>query len=209
MDRLDEVLATAATLLRRVDDLLTTAGAAADHAIWDELRRVRLLPGAAARSVAALRPSAFREAVPELRAGARACVDTAADLPAPGDWTGEAADAYDEVRRLAAADLSGGDESLEERLEATADLAQALADWMEKSRADLAVALAAVLTSAEAVTLSAPPPTTESTATPPGRTETMAAADVGARVLRTVADSYTEAADLLHGSGDLATPALM
>ena len=204
MDRLDQVLATAGPLLRRVDDLLATAGAPADHAMWGELRRVRLLPGAAAEAVASLRPSAFADAVPELRAVARACVDTAADLPEPGEWTGDAADAYEDVRRRAAADLSGGGESLDERLEATADLAQALTDWMAETRGGLAAALATVLTSGEALTLSA------ATAAPaPSVAETDAAADVAELVLRTIADNYAEAFDLLQGSRDLAKPVPM
>ena len=66
------------------------------------------------------------EAGPEIRAEARACVEIATDLPAPEKWTGEAAEAYDEARQRTAAELSGGDESLDERLEATADLAEAL-----------------------------------------------------------------------------------
>jgi hypothetical protein len=147
-DRLDDLLAAAGPLLRRVDDVLTAGGAPPEHAVWQELRRVRLLPAAATEAVAALRPSALREAVTELRAGAQACVETADALPPPGDdWTGEAAEAYDELRTRAAAHLSGGDESLDERLEATADLAQALTDWMTQTRAGLASALATVLTS--------------------------------------------------------------
>jgi hypothetical protein len=206
MDRLDQVLATAGPLLRRVDDLLGTAGAPADHPVWGELRRVRLLPGAAARAVASLRPSAFDDAVPELRADARACVDAAAGLPPPGDWSGEAAEAYDDVRRRAAAELSGGEESLDERLEATADLAQALTDWMGETRSALAAALAAILASGEALTLSAhraePTPA-------PAAAETSAAADVAELILRTIADHYAEAFDLLRASRNLATPTPM
>ncbi|GIE98280.1 hypothetical protein [Paractinoplanes rishiriensis] len=200
MDRLDQVLATAGPLLRRVDDVLATTGAPAAHEVWGELRRVRLLPGAAAEAVAALRPAAFHEVVPELRANARACVETAADLPEPGEWSGEAAEAYEDVRRRAVADLSGGDESLDERLEATADLAEALTDWMAATRADLAEVLAAVLVSGQALTLTAP----AHAALPPATAETAAAADVAVHVLRSIADNYLEAADLLRGSRDLA-----
>jgi hypothetical protein len=158
MDRLDEVLAEAGPLLRRVDEVLAAGGAPAEHAVWPELRRVRLLPGDAAAAVAELRPAAVADVVPELRAGARACVEAAAGLPEPGDWTGEAAEAYDDMRRRAAADLAGGG----------------------------------------AVTLSVD-------TYPPLDAESTAAADVAAHVLRTIADGYAEAADLLHGSRDLAT----
>lgn len=199
MDRLDEVAAAAAPLLRRVGDVLTAGGAPEGHEVWDELRRVRLLPADAVRAVAALRPSAFDDAVTELRSGARACAETAAELPPPGGWTGEAAEAYDDLRARAATHLSGGGESLDERLEATADLAQALTDWMAQTRSRLAAALAGVLLSGEALTLSAPP------GAPPAVAEIEAAAQVAARLLREIADSYAEPADLLHGSADLAT----
>jgi hypothetical protein len=206
MDRLDHVLDTARPLLERVDEVLSSVGAPPDHGMWAQLRRVRLLPGDAAHAVAALHPAAFAEAVPELRADARACVQLADSLPPPGDdeWTGEAADAYDDVRRRAAAHLRGGDESLDERLEATADLAQALTEWMEQTRADLAVTLAGVLDSGEAVTLAA-----AGTAIPPPEAEVLAAAEVAAHILRTVADNYEHATDLLHGSAELATPTPM
>ena len=200
MDRLDQVLGTAAPLLQQVDEVLHTAGAPAGHALWTHLRRVRLLPGDAARAVAALTPEVFTDAVPELRADARACAETAAALPAPGEWTGEAADAYDDLRRRTAVRLSGGPDSLDERLDATADLAQALTDWMTKTRADLAATLAVVLTSHEAVTLTSLPPH------PPETPQVLAAADVAARVLRDIANSYDEGADLLRGSATLAAP---
>jgi hypothetical protein len=202
MDRLDEVLAVAAPLLSRVDDLLDKAGAPVDHEVWRELRRVRLLPGDAVRAVAALRPGAFDDAVPSLRADARACSAVAAGLPPPGEWGGEAAEAYAEVRGRMAERLSGGDdESLDERLEASADLAQALIDWMVRARADLAVALARVLASGEAVLLSASEVDVGGAS---GGDEALAAAGVAAFLLRAIAGSYADADDLLQGSAELA-----
>lgn len=201
MDRLDDLLRSSRPLLDQVDDLLARAGAPAEHPIWAELRRVRLLPGEATRAVAALRPGALAEAGPELRAEAQVCVTVADDLPAPDEWTGDAADAYDEARRRIAAQLSGGDESLDERLQATADLAEALRDWMEQTRAAVAAALARVLTSSEAFVL-----TGGETAF--SAASAVAAADIGAHLLRTVADHYELATDLIHGSRALteATP---
>ena len=204
MDRLDHVLDTARPLLQRVDEVLSRTGAPADHGLWAELRRVRLLPGDAARAVAALRPGAFADAAEELRADARACVRVADSLPPPEEWTGEAADAYEDVRRRAAAHLGGGDESLDERLEATADPAQALTEWMTQTRAELAGALAGVLDSGQAVTLSG-----GGAAVPPADAEVLAAADVAVHILRTVADNYDYATDLLHGSAELAEPTPM
>lgn len=200
MDSLDQILPTAGPLLRRVDELLSGVGAPPDHEVWTQMRRVRLLPGDAARAVATLRAGDLAEASPELRADAHAYAGIAESLPPPGTWTGEAADAYDAARRRAADHLSGGLESLDERLEATADLADALAEWMVQTRADLARTLAEVLSSTEAVSLFA-----ASTIDPAASGDVIAAADVAERILRVVADSYELAADLLHGSAELAT----
>jgi hypothetical protein len=201
MDRLDEALDAATPLLRRVDEVLTIAGAPAEHALWAELRRVRLLPGDAAQAVAALTPAALADAAPELRTDARAYAEIAVDLPAPGGWTGEAADAYNDLRRRTASHLSGGHESLDERLEATADLAEALTDWMTKTRARLAAALADALTSGEALILMS----SSAATSPPPMPDVIAAADVAAHVLKSIADSYTDAADLLQSSTTLTT----
>ncbi|GAB2613306.1 hypothetical protein Aab01nite_69390 [Paractinoplanes abujensis] len=199
MDRLDQVLDSAIPLLRRAEDVLELAGAPPGHPVWGHLRRVRLMPADAARAVAELRPAALAEAEPELRAGARVCAGAAA-LPAPDEWEGEAADAYDDQRRRTAAHLSGGPDSLEERFEATADLAAALHDWMIRARDNLASTLADALTSAEALTLTGP------VSFPPTSAETVAAADLSAHVLRVIADDYAEAEDLLEGSRQLADP---
>ena len=196
MDRLDQVIQTAGPLLRRVDDTLSTVGAPPGHHLWAELRRVRLLPGDAVHAVAALRPAELAEAAPELRADARAYAGIAESLPAPTDWTGDAADAYDAARRRAADHLSGSPDSLDERLEATADLADALIEWMAQARSELAAILAEILSSTEALDLSTDSIVDYSAA--------LSAADIAVRLLRTVADSYDLATDLLNGSAELA-----
>jgi hypothetical protein len=201
MDSLDQIAGPAATLLSRVDDVLSTAGAPPEHGMWAELRRVRLLPGDAVHAVAALRTDDLLDAAPELRADARAYADLAGSLPAPGAWTGDAAEAYDVARRREAERLSGTPESLDERLEATADLADALVDWVTRTRGDLAGTLAQVLTSAEALTLTA-----DSSADPAAPAPIQEAADLAERILRTVAESYDVAADLLYASAELAIP---
>jgi hypothetical protein len=197
MDRLDRLMTTAGPLLRQVDDLLAVAGAPPDHRVWTELRRIRLLPGDAARAVTALRPDELREAAPELRADARAYAVLAASLPPPGEWTGSAAEAYDGARQRVAAHLSGRPDSLDERLQATADLADELISWMRSARDGLAGALAAVLTSTEAVTLAG-------TEAPHQQAE--AAAEVAAQVLEAVAEGYETGAELLYTSRRLAEP---
>jgi len=201
MDRLDDTLGTVAPLLKRVDEVLAWAGAPADHDVWPALRQVRLLTWDSAQAVAALRPADLADAAPELRQDARSYAGVAESLPAPGGWAGTAADAYDRARKHAAAHLSGGPDSLDERLEATADLADALTDWMRSTRDGLAATLAEVLTSAEALSLS------ETPTDPPTVREVEAAAEVAARVLRVVAGSYDTAEELMTGSAALTTPA--
>jgi hypothetical protein len=198
MDRLDEVLTVAGSLLDRVDEVLSGVGAPGGHDVWRELRRVRLLPGDAARAVAALHPTAILDAAPELRADARAYADLADALPLAGSWSGAAADAYEKARRSTAEHLNGGPGSLGHRMSATADLADSLIGWMRHTRADLAAALAEAMLSAEAVLLT--------TGDHPPSTLADAAAVIGARVLRTVADSYDEAENLLATAADLQTP---
>ncbi|MEV6349835.1 hypothetical protein [Actinoplanes sp. NPDC051851] len=190
MDRLDALLDVAAPLLNRVDSVLGTTGAPEEHRVWAELRRVGLLPGDAARAVAALRPAAIAEAAPELRGQARVCADTADTLPPPAEWVGEAATAYDEARRRTAERLAAGPASLRHRLTATADLADALTGWMTRARTDLAATLTGILTSAEAVTLIAG-------VAFPSADESRAAAEVAATLLGTIADTYDRADDLL------------
>ena len=129
-DRLDGVLSTAAPLLKRVDRVLAATGAPPGHELWPSLRRVRLLPWDAVRTVAALRPHDLAGAAPELRADARTFAGTAGALPPAGGWTGDAAEAYDAARDRVARHLGGGPDSLDERLEATADVSDALGEWM-------------------------------------------------------------------------------
>jgi hypothetical protein len=201
MDALDQIAGPADSLVRRVDELLSGAGAPPDHRVWTQLRRVRLLPGDAVHAVTALRSAELLDAAPELRADARAYAGIAESLPSPGGWTGAAADAYDAARRRAADHLSGGADSLDERMEATADLADALIDWIEQTRGSLAGTLAEILVSSQAITLVAEEP-----ADPTASRLVAAAADVAERILRSVADSYDTAVELLHGSAELAVP---
>lgn len=189
-DRLDRLLEAAGPLLSRVDAVLAGIGAPEGHAVWPELRRVRLLPGDAVRAVGEMRPESIREAAPELRAEARAYAHVADALPLAGAWTGEAAEAYEKARRRAAEQLNGGPDSLGRRMEATADLAEALTTWMSRSREDLASTLMEILTSTEAVTL------TGGGDVAPDQ-QARAAAEVAAPLLRTVADGYDRGETLL------------
>ena len=197
-DRLDRLVEAASPLLGRVDAVLSGVGAPEGHPVWPELRRVRLLPGDAVRAVGALSPEPMRDAAPELRAEARTYADVADALPRAEEWTGAAADAYEQARRRAAERLNGGPDSLGRRMEATADLAEALTEWMSRAREDLASALAEVLTSAEAITLTGGEVAPDE--------EARAAAGVAALLLRTVADSYDRGEALLDESAPLQDP---
>jgi hypothetical protein len=74
------------------------------------------------------------------------------------------------------------------RLVATASYVDAVAEWWRESRGDMAVALAEVLTSAQAVVLNAAPRDTEVAAP---------AADIGAHVLAAAARAHDAGYDLL------------
>lgn len=198
MDRLDDLVGLADLLLVRVDDVLASVGAPPGHPVWTQLRRVRLLPADAVRAVAGLRPDALADAAPLLRHQARQYADIASSLPAAGHWTGDAADAYDAGRRRMVEHLSADPASLAERLEASADLGAALLDWMWQTRSALAGTLADVLSCAEAVLLTA-----DTEVGPASRDAAAAAAEIGAQLLRTVADAYDAAEDLLDGSAEL------
>ncbi|MEU4419538.1 hypothetical protein AB0F81_02860 [Actinoplanes sp. NPDC024001] len=195
-DRLDQLVEAARPLLSRVDTVLSMVGAPEGHHVWPELRRVRLLPGDAVRAVCDLHPEAILESIPELRANVRAYADLADALPMSEAWSGEAADAYEQARRRAAEHLNGGPDSLSHRMEATANLADALAEWMTRARGDVAMALAEAMGSAEAVTLSA------GSDLPPDE-EARAAANVAALLLQAIADSYDRGEALLDDSAPL------
>ena len=153
MDHLDRIGPPAESLLARVDDTLRAAGAAPEHPVWAELRRVRLLPGDAVRTVAALRADTLRSAVRALGAARETVAGMPVDLPGPGAWQGPAADRYVAGRDALAAHLG---EDLTGRLDASASWAGSAARWVDDARDRIAVMLAEVLVSAEAVTLSAP-----------------------------------------------------
>ncbi|MEV4760582.1 hypothetical protein AB0J86_36520 [Micromonospora sp. NPDC049559] len=191
MDPLDRLAGPGADLLRRVDDTLVAAGAPDDHRIWPLLRRLRALPGEAVAAVAALHPAPLAEAGGALRTRLPEYEDARAALAREVSWQGAGAEAYAAQRDALAAYLTAGPESLAGRLSATAGYAAALGDWVTASRGALARTVAEVLGSAEAVALL------------PGAAEdgpasaAPAAAEIGARVLTTVAEAYDRAEALL------------
>ena len=72
---------------------------------------------------------------------------------------------------------------------------------MQRTRGELAEAVAVVLGSSEALALA--------TGVPSRPAEARAAADIAAYLLRTIADSYDDAFDLIRGSSDLASAVLV
>ncbi|GAB3154736.1 hypothetical protein GCM10027290_49630 [Micromonospora sonneratiae] len=203
MDLLDRLSEPATDLLARVDDTLTDLGAPDGHPIWPLLRRLRTLPGAAAKAITALQPAALAGAGAQVRGLTSGYDHTRATLTGSSSWQGAGADAYDVQRAALAAHLADGPDGITGRLTDTADFADALVDWAAGARAALAGTLAEVLASAEAVALvtglsrhSDLDP--DGSADRGGTAAAQAAAEIGVRVLSTVAEAYDHAAELLR-----------
>jgi hypothetical protein len=201
MDQLDRVLDVAGPLLDRLDAALSEGGAPPDHELWTHVRRVRLLPGDAARAVAALDPEGLRDLGPGLRESVRTYEDLADSLPGPAEWMGEAADPYDQARHRVAHHLTSAPDSLAARLEATARLTEDLTGWMHETRARLTESLIALLLLTTTTTTGDP-----SAEAGGSFARGTAAADAGLPILRTIADAYEMAADLLQHSRHLTEP---
>ncbi|MET7831558.1 hypothetical protein ABZS44_01870 [Micromonospora sediminicola] len=196
MDALDRLAEPGLDLLARVDALLA-AGAPEGHRLWPLLRRMQVLPGAAVREFLDLHPAPLTGAGHAVRRLVRGYDDTCALLTDQVAWSGSAAAAYDEARGALLRHLDEGPESLVGRLESTAGYADALAGWVESSRAALARALAEVLGSAEAVTVhAAGRPGGEA-----GRVGASAAAEIATRVLSVLGVAYDGAETLLRQWG--------
>jgi hypothetical protein len=179
-DPLARLAPAAAPLLHRVDDVLAQAGIAGEDPIWPLLRRVRALPSAAVAAVAGWRADPC--AAGALRALARRYEDAVDGLPRYPPWEGAGAQGYARhwggLRAHVVEGLAG-------RLRDTATYADEVADWVARSRRAVAVALADVLGSAEAVTL-----------VTGGQPAAPAAARVGGHVLAPVALACEEAIGL-------------
>lgn len=173
---LDRVAAPAADLLGRVDVVLASAGAPADHPLWPLLRRLRALPGDAVGAIAATTSAPLAAAGSVLRATPDGYVRRGASLPDSGHWHGAAADSFAAQWTALRAHLVG---DLADRAAATVSYVDALAGWLDDLRAALARTLAVVLGSAEAARVR-----TASVLSPE---VSLAAADIAVRVLETLA----------------------
>lgn len=143
-------------------------------------------------------PQPLRSAAAQLRADAdrfaRRRDRLAADLgPAAGAWEGAGAEAFAARWQSLAGHLGDGADpaTVTGRLRATASYADALADWSEGLRTELAEAVARVAGSAEAVTIRG-----DRAGSPPSAAALAAAARIGVRVLQPVADAFSAARDL-------------
>jgi hypothetical protein len=181
MDALDLVAAAADDLLERVDRLL---GAPGDHPLWTLLRGVRALPGDTVAAIVALRPEELTGAASTLR-GLVPAYDGARDaLGRPTAWDGAAGEAY----AVHAGTLSDGVASAAAHVLVTSSSADAVAAWLTDARSRLAMELAAVLTSAEAVSVVLGAPDAQ-----------RAAATIAVRVLSVVDDVIAAGAVLVPG----------
>ncbi|GIG90887.1 hypothetical protein [Plantactinospora endophytica] len=191
MDVLDQLAEPAVELSGRVDDVLAATGAPAGHRIWPLLRRLRVLPGDAVQAVLGLRTGALDaagEVTGDLRRG---YAEAGAVLVDGGSWQGPAAETY-------AAHRTGMADHLVEltgRVDATAAYAAAVAEWIAGTRYALARTLADLLGSAEAVTVVTARVGEHgpSGVAPEGLPVGSAAAEIGARILATVAEAYDRA----------------
>jgi hypothetical protein len=153
-DALDQLAPAARPLLHRVDTALAESGAPADDPVWPLLRRVRAAPSEAVAAVAGWRAAPLEAVADPLRALARRYGEALDGLPAQPPWEGAGAVAYGVQWSVLRGHVTGaGPDSMVGRLRESAAYADEVADWVRRSRRAVAVALADVLGSAEAVTL--------------------------------------------------------
>jgi hypothetical protein len=200
-DALDLVGEAATDLLARVDRAVCAAGAPPGHPVWPLLRRLGALPGEAVGAVAALRPGPLAGAWSALGPLVDGYADTGRVAAKGSAWTGAAADRFAATAGTLATHLAGAGTAdrpgLAGRAHATAAFAEEVVAWMGETRSAVAVSVASALGSAEALTVR--------TAAEPSPRTALAAADIAARVLGTVAEAYDRAEELcVRWAGDLA-----
>ncbi|MEV4138287.1 hypothetical protein AB0J72_39735 [Dactylosporangium sp. NPDC049742] len=196
MDALERLAGVGGDLLRRVDGVLIAGGAPAGDPVWELLRQVGALPGDVLEFGLKVRGEPLRVAGAQLRADADRFARRQGKLTVDlaGVWEGTGAEAF-AVRWGALASYigDGGDPgTITGRLRATAGYTEALADWCDALRAELAEAVARVVGSAEAVTLRQ-----AGGEEPPAAEVLEAAARIAGRVLRPAADAFAGARELM------------
>jgi hypothetical protein len=188
-DALDLLIGPGSDLLERVDAALIARGLPAGHPISELLHRLGALPMDALSATSARRAAPLRAAASELRQTAEAYERQRDRLAEPAGWAGAAGERFAAHQRALVTFLGGTADatevSLAGRVRATAAYLDDVADWVDRSRLDMARAVAEALGSAEAVGLRA--------TDDPG-----AAAILGARVLAAAAAAY-ESGEALAG----------
>ncbi|GAA1761867.1 hypothetical protein [Luedemannella helvata] len=189
-DALSRIGPVARPLLDRVDAALLAHGAPQGHRIWAHLRRLGTTPADAVAFFVDADAAPLRAVAGRLRGEVAAF--RAAPAPTQVRWTGSGAETY-AARATAVRDHT---DAMTGRLAATASFADDVAAWWDESRAAVAAALAEVLTSAQAITVTTGPATVT--------TDVLrAAADIGAHVLDAVAAAHEAGHGLLRGGADL------
>jgi hypothetical protein len=186
-DALDSLAEPGGDLMARVDAVLSTYGLPTDHPVAGLLRRLGALPTDALDAITALRAAPLRAAAIELRRTADGYSYQRDLLATPVEWAGSAGERFARYRADLVAHLAATGDSDEPglvgRLRDTADYLDDVATWVDRSRRDMAFALADVLGSAEAIRL-------RSGRSGNATTIVGAAATVGARILTAAADAH-------------------
>lgn len=152
MDALDRIAEPAADLLHRVDLALARHGAPAGHHVWPLLRWVGTLPGPAVQAIVGLRPAQLSGD------GVRGLADRLVDAVATVDgvgvrWEGDAGAAFAGQWEANRRHLVDPDASIGARLEDLGAYLEDIEGWIAESRVALAMRLALVMRSAEAVSV--------------------------------------------------------
>jgi len=203
MDALARLAPVARPLLHDVDNALATLGAPAEHRVWGLLRRVGTTPADAVTFFVNLDPDRLRAARDALRDWARAY--GRATVPTNVPWEGSAAQFYAASATALSRHLHGdADESMASRLGANASYVDSVAEWVQRSRDQVARTLAQVLTSSQAVTVRSVPTLGGRFVDVMGNDglvggiaqAVVAAADIGAAVLGVAEDAMVAGRDL-------------
>jgi hypothetical protein len=207
-DALDRIEPVARPLLSRVDAALVAHGAPAGHPIWDSLRRLATTPGDAVAFFAALNPAPLRSAAVDVRE--QISRYAGAPIPARVPWSGAGGESYAPVAAALEAHLGapgsgagtapGDTESMAGRLLATASYVDDVAEWIGTARTSIAVALADVLASSQALAVRRTDALAGDIAQIAGRVPAgvvAAAADIGAHLLIAAEEAHSSGHDLI------------
>jgi hypothetical protein len=180
-DALDRLIPPGTDLLERVDAVLIAHGLPAGHPVAALLRALGALPADVLAATCGWRPAPLRADAADLRRTAEE-YERERDLIVPAEWAGSAGEGF-AVHRTALVRFLGETGAPDEaglvgRLRATAAYLDDVAEWLDRSRREMARSVADVLGSAEAVRLRA-------------TGDADAAASIAARVLSAAAEAYS------------------